>query len=274
MKVIAFIAGLFVAVYGLVFSAFNEREMNYTASTPANKTVRQFLGIDQKDSVDFIRWYLKISDENQFELNCSYGIGKPNTNGFIDEKKVQLKGSVKREGTTLNLHANGRSLAFHVLNDNLLHILNEDKTMMQGNGGWSYTLNSMTQIATTKVNQVVKTIAFNDSIVLIGRTPCKHVARMINKERNANCYKLKWKVILYRDNPSVSFGTFNMGARGQIKGKWKTTDINNKTVYQLALDNGNTLELLPVDKNVVYLLDADGSVLVGDHDFSFSLSRR
>src|SRR5687768_11412059 len=70
------------------------KEINYTASTPAGSEVREFLGISQADSIDFIRWKLKISDFKEFNLSCSYGIGRANTNGFIDEKKLQVKGKV------------------------------------------------------------------------------------------------------------------------------------------------------------------------------------
>ena len=64
---------------------------NYTASTPANTYVRHFLGINQHDSVDFIRWKLKITDHKEFALTCTYGIGKPGTNGFINEKGQNVR---------------------------------------------------------------------------------------------------------------------------------------------------------------------------------------
>jgi hypothetical protein len=64
-----------------------DKEMNYTASTPAGNEVRDFLGISQVDSMDFIRWKLKIIDGKEFNLSCTYGIGKPNTNGIHRRKK-------------------------------------------------------------------------------------------------------------------------------------------------------------------------------------------
>ena len=87
-----------------------DKEMNYTASTPADSAVRDFLMISQADSIDFIRWKLKIADLKEFTLSCSYGIGKPNTNGFIDEKKVQLKGTVSFSNGILTLNHHGKSL--------------------------------------------------------------------------------------------------------------------------------------------------------------------
>ena len=36
----------------------------------------------------------------------------------------------------------------------------------------------------------------------------------------------------------------------------------------------NKLDLLHADENIVYLLDGKGSIMVGDHDFSYSLNKR
>src|SRR5215207_1915224 len=85
-----------------------DKEINYTASTPAGSEVRNFLGINQADSIDFIRWKLKISDHKNFNLSCSYGISKPNTNGFIDEKKLQVEGTVNLKNGVLTLSSQGK----------------------------------------------------------------------------------------------------------------------------------------------------------------------
>src|ERR671912_1217254 len=117
------------------------RVNNYTASTPAGVTLRDFLAINPSDSIDFIRWQLVITDEEKFELQCTYGILKPNTNGFISEKRLKLDGTVQVAGNRLLLTYGSRTLGMIMLNANILHILNNDGTMMVGNGGWSYTLN-------------------------------------------------------------------------------------------------------------------------------------
>jgi hypothetical protein len=49
------------------------KEMSYTASTPASYTVRDFLGIDQADSIDFIRWKLTIIWHLQTEYQWIHG---------------------------------------------------------------------------------------------------------------------------------------------------------------------------------------------------------
>lgn len=256
-------------------SAAPDEEVNYTASTPAGPAVRNFLGISLADSVDFIRWKFKIKDIKEFELNCSYGISKPNTNGFIDEKKVALKGNVKMSDGILSLNANDHSLSMQILNNNIMHLLNADGTMMVGNGGWSYTLNSTTVVPTTEVKLGAKYANFRDSIVFEGRTPCRGVEKLMIGETRPECYKKKWLIYLYKSSPDANLGTYRIGNVEPRTGKWslKNNDAG-KTIYSLDLNNGNTLDLLRVDENIVYIISEKGELLVGDHDFSYSLNRR
>src|SRR5262245_33136849 len=71
-------------------------EKTYTASTPAALVVKAFLGIALADSVDFIRWKITFSG-NRYKLHCNYGIGKPNTNGFINGGSIiDLEGELMK----------------------------------------------------------------------------------------------------------------------------------------------------------------------------------
>ena len=91
MKTIATVLSLLLFV-----SVASSKETNYTASTPADRVVRTFLGISLADSIDFIRWKVSLTDV-KYTLECTYGIGKPNTNGFYDPKTINLSGTVKRD---------------------------------------------------------------------------------------------------------------------------------------------------------------------------------
>lgn len=251
------------------------KELNYTASTPANNMVRDFLEISRADSIDFIRWKLKISDYREFDLSCSYGISKPNTNGFINEKKVVLKGTAKFNDGILALNYNGNTLSMLVLNQNIMHLLNKEGTMMVGNGGWSYTLNSINEIPTSEIKLTTKNTNFTDSIVFEGRTPCRGIEELMIGKTRSECYKKKWLVYLYKSGPSTTSGTYKIGnTAGSRKGKWKLkNDDTGKTIYSLDLNNGNTLDLLRADENIVYIMHGK-EIMVGDHDFSYSLNRR
>jgi hypothetical protein len=250
-------------------------EMNYTASTPAGKTVRDFLNINQADSIDFIRWKLKIVDIKKFELFCSYGIAKANTNGFVNEQTVECKGTVALNDGVLTLSKPGKSLSMLLLNSNIIHVLENNGTMMVGNAGWSYTLNSTTPGTVTRFNFTANNIVFTDSIVFDGRTPCRGIEELTENRTRAECYKKKWRISLYKEHPMNGFGTYKIGTVGAKTGKWKMKEnFTGRPIYSLDLNNGNTLDLLQADENIVYLMDGKGGLMVGDHDFSYSLNRR
>lgn len=252
-----------------------DKETRYTASTPAGRTVREFLGINRSDSIDFIRWHVAITDSKKFDLSCSYGLSKPNTNGFVDEKKITLKGTVNFKNGILTLRLPGKNLSLIVLDDNILHLLDKDSTMMVGNGGWSYTLNAMTKVPVSKLYLKQQPPAFKDSMVFEGRTPCKGIEEMMTGISRPDCYKKKWLVYLYKRNPSATTGSYRIGSTaGSYRGIWNLEKANGKTIYHLQLNNGHSLALLQVDKNIIYLLDTKGELMVGDHDFSYSLNRK
>jgi hypothetical protein len=252
-----------------------EKELKYTASTPAGVEVRNFLGISQADSIDFIRWNLRIIDNKDFELECKYGISRPNTNGFIDEKNVKLKGTAELNDGRIILKHKSNSLAMLVLNPNIVHLLNKDGTMMIGNGGWSYTLNALQKIQTQEVKLTTFKTHFEDSMVFIGRTPCRGIEELMIGKTRPECYKKKWKITMYKDGPNANSGTYKIGSLETRDGKWKLkNDKSNNIIYSLDLNNGNSIDLLQTDENIVYIMDPKGGLMVGDHDFSYSLSRQ
>ncbi len=129
------------ALFLLFFNLFAEgKGVIYIGSTPANTVVKSFLAIPLSDSIDFIRWKLEI-DDHKYQLSCNYGIGKPNTNGFIDGgKKIELTGNYRKEKNYYYLQINNKILVIAMLNDHVLHLAGENKNLLIGNGGWSYTL--------------------------------------------------------------------------------------------------------------------------------------
>ena len=273
MKFIATLLSMLVLA-----SCANSKETNYTASTPAAPLVRTFLGISLTDSIDFIRWKLSLTD-NKYSLECSYGIGKPNTNGFYDEKKVVLSGIVKREINNYILENGNHVLKLAALNANLLHIVNNDNTLLKGGGGWSYALNNTAPSSSSQLNSTTKQqIVVKDSIAFEGRTPCG-VPHII--EPGKLCYKLKWYLVLYsnkKNEPSAYrlLGTPYRRDEGGKKGNWSvTTGKDGRIIYQLKDENEKPfIYLLQLDQGVLIFTDENGNLLVGDHDFSYTLNRR
>ena len=58
------------AVLLFMVSCANGKDRNFTGSTPAATVVREFLGVDLRDSIDFIRWKLVLNDLH-FKLECN-----------------------------------------------------------------------------------------------------------------------------------------------------------------------------------------------------------
>jgi hypothetical protein len=261
-----------------IVSCTSGKESTYTGSTPAGTVIKSFLGIPLSDSIDFIRWQLFIRDD-QYHLHCNYGIGKPNTNGFINGgTKIELSGALQKEKNYYHLQNNTKTLKIAELNTDLLHLLNEDNSLLAGNGGWSYTLNNVTASGTDHINFTAKQNVLKDSMAFEGRTPC-NVPGVIAP--GMECYKLKWYIVLYANaekNEPAAYKVFGTPWRkeGGRTGNWKIiTGKNGRIIYQLNDDKGKGfLHLLKVDEHILVFTDADGRLLTGNEDFSYTLSSR
>lgn len=266
-----------ISILRLFFCTTKEVK-NYTGSTPADNVVRQFLNIPVSDSIDFIRWRLNIEDDSKYTLQCNYGIGKPNTNGFYDGgKKTEINGKLVKENSILNLMNGDKFLKLAELNENLLHILNEDNSMLVGNGGWSYTLNNIKAVLTDKLNITAKNSLIKDSVTYDGRTPCK-IPGVIPP--GTECYKLKWRIILYAKTDNNKEGDYKILGTpwrkdGGRKGNWTIiSGKDGRITYQLNDEKQNGfLHLLILDENILVFTDQKGKLLAGDEDFSYTLNR-
>lgn len=262
----------------LFISCASSKEINFTASTPAGTVIKSFLGISLADSVDFIRWKLTL-DDNRYKLQCNYGIGKPNTNGFINAgKHIALNGTFKKEQNMLMLQHNNRILKIIKLNGNLLHLLDENNKLLVGNGGWSYTLNNIDPVPASDINTTPQQISLKDSMTFDGRTPCD-VPGII--PAGMQCYKLKWRFIFYADNANKEQGQYKVMGTAWRKmanktGSWKITRTkNNQVIYQLNDEKGNAfIYLSKADENILLFTNAAGKLLVGNEDFSYTLNRK
>ena len=273
MKIVHVIFCLF-----LFISCASSKEISFTASTPAGTLARSFLGIPLEDSVDFIRWKL-ILDDDKYNLQCNYGIGKPNSNGFINNgKSIAMNGTFKKEQNMLMLRHDDRVLSIIEFNSNLLHLLDENNKLLSGNGGWSYTLNNTDPVLTSDINTNPPQHLLKDSIIFDGRTPC-NVPGIL--PAGMQCYKLKWRFIFYADKENKEQGHYKIKGTAwrnmeSKMGSWKINKgKNNQLTYQLYDEKGNALiYLLKADENILLFTDAAGNLLVGNEDFSYTLNRK
>jgi hypothetical protein len=271
------IINIFLAAF-LFASCVKGNDKVYTGSTPAGNTVKSFLNIPLSDSVDFIRWKCIIL-KDRYQLYCNYGIGKPNTNGFMHGgKKIEFNGELRTEKKYYQLINGNRSIKIARLNEDLLHLLNADNSFLAGNGGWSYTLNNTAASGSDEVNFTAEQSPLKDSMTFDGRTPC-NVPGVVAP--GTTCYKLKWRIILYADPQRNEPGTYRIlgtvwRKEGGRTGSWKIiTGKNGRVVYKLNDENGKgLLYLLKVDENILLFTDADGKLLAGDEDFSYTLNKK
>ncbi len=188
---------------------------------------------------------------------------------------MNLKGEWGKEKSNYILNNAGKILKLLEMNDNLLHLLNSDNSLLVGTGGWSYTLCNEHPMTSNQLNWVAKKPVLTDSMVFHGRTPCPGI------DPRRECLKLKWSVVLFADTRSnqpngyLLRGTLNQ--YGNKKGQWKIiTGTDGRIIYELmaANNNGDPLYLLKLDDNILVFTDANGNLLVGNEDFSYTLSRR
>jgi hypothetical protein len=260
----------------LLLFCSGETETQYTGSTPAAPLVRSFAGIPLTDSIDFIRWTISL-EEGHYSLQCDYGIGKPNTNGFTNGgKHISLKGKLEKKGKRYLLHQGDKTLQLFEVNNNLLHFLDEQQHLMVGNGGWSYTLNKKTPAPDGGLNLFAQQGLLQDSVIFQGRTPCLPFGYA---KQSSNCYKLKWWLILYAPLKTGSPATYYL--RGTVvehqrkSGTWSIHQgQGGRIIYRLRSSENELLELVKLDDNILVFTDRQGRLLTGNEDFSYTLNRK
>lgn len=259
-------------------SCSHSQSVSYTGSTPANAEVRRFLGISMTDSIDFIRWKVLLHD-NTYELDCSYGLSKPNTNGFTDDQTVMIKSTLVKQAPFIQLQNNKQTIYLLIVNSNLLHFANADKQLMIGNGGWSYVLNNINPVASTQFTFPYTVSAPAPAMAFHGRTPCQPLADMLQLGKSSACYKMKWHVVFYTDSLTGQPTYYTKGSRREredpnLRGKWAIKKgKQGETIYVLNPEKGDAAtHLLKASDSILFITDAKGNLLVGNEDFSWTLN--
>lgn len=270
MKFLTFLVLLFIS------SCARGKEVFYTGSTPAGKVVRSFLGVSLSDSIDFIRWRLTLRD-TQYTLECHYGIGKPNTDGFVNDNNVNLSGNTQWRGIYCYLQNGNKTLTLVSLNSTLFYLADEQQHLLVGTAGWSYVLNGDTSQASDAVTIVAQQSALIDSMIFQGRTPCWNFAGIHPGE---NCVKQKWYVVLFSDAKTHKPSTYYVrgtayGNNSKSRGNWNIiTGKGGRIIYQLhPQGQDKTIDLVKLDDNILMFTD-NAKLLIGDRNFSFALNRK
>jgi hypothetical protein len=263
------------------------------ASTPGDSFMKSVLDIPQATKIDFIRWRLVLEPGNpdSFSLSISYGEARPNTMGFMDDdgnKSFSGTYTVTGSGTryAFNSPAFTQPLSAFRLNENIFHLLGPGNKLINGNGGWSYTLNrEKTVPASTRISKSFDDPAlFKDTATQVtfdGRTPCT-IAQDYGYPAGDACFKLKWRMILQRDPASKQSGTYRinrtLSRTQEIRGRWVLRPHPwNPALMMLQLDPDlpeKSIAFLIADDDVLFFLKKDYSLYTGNKDFSYTLNRK
>lgn len=279
-------------------------EIILVGSTPGDDLIKSLLAIPPETKIDFIRWQLTFNpssaNRNSFFLKIVFGESKPNTLGFKDGGEVRtLEGiylvaeskMIDRNVETYHLNSDKlpAGITLLKLNDNLFHLLTPQNQLMNGNGGWSYSLNRKDPILLTGQTSIsypsILTKEPSLQVVFDGRTPCREIAAE-HPEMNAStsCFKLKWKLILNRDSINHKPTTYIIrkvvdNEPRDVTGRWTIiTGIASNpdaVIYRLDPDKPDeSISFLAGDDNVLFFLNKENEPFIGNEDFSFTLNRR
>lgn len=257
----------------------NAEETVFHGSTPAHADVRDFLHIPLEDSIDFIRWNLRLNS-NKYGLKCQFGISRGGTNGFIDPKEVVLSGRLEKEGNLYTLFHGNKTVYMLKINSNLFHLLNKKKGFLVGNGGYSYALNIDKPVKSAELNVQSAQSPTENSMAFQGRTPCQELSRLMGLNKSAACNKMKWYIILYVDPVTKQPTYYLKGGRGykketMDKGSWEiSSGKDGRVIYKLDPEKkASAVNLLKADDNILFFTDHEGNLLVGNENFSYTLNR-
>jgi hypothetical protein len=253
---------------------------SYIGSTPAHDLVRNFLQISLTDSIDFVRWKIDIS-LNTFTLECRYGLAKPGTPGFSNEQKVAFGGQLTQSGYYYMLQHKGKRIVLMEVNANILHFLDNNNHMLSGNGGYSYALNNISPMVVNGSNIRAVQGTIKSPLVFEGRTPCKELSTLLGLSKSEACNKLKWYFLFYTDTVTGKPAYFLMGGmkyrkETMARGTWQiVTEPNGRIIYRVYYDKwARPLDLQKGDERILFFANAEGRLLVGNEDFSYTLNRR
>jgi hypothetical protein len=274
----------------------------FEGTSPGVTAERAFLKIPLNERCDFIRWKLTLVQEaatkapTTFTLWREYGF-------YVDNRTDKSMGQVTIEGKwevakvpnlkagsiVYRLHANASSISLLRLDDNLLHLLNSDQGLMIGNGGQSFTLSRTSNvIPPMSIYQTLQasaslTSGIQDTLLsFVGRSPCAAIAKESGLPVDPACFKLKWSLKLYQDPVTFKPTKYQLNRivnrRNIIEGSWTivkgTAADPNALVYLLDPGKpGYTLYFMKGDDNVLFFLDKQRNLLVGDSLFSYTLNR-
>lgn len=283
----------------------------FQGNTPCSAQARPLPQIPFDTDCDQMIWNLVLYQDSEteipttYQLNSAYGLSKQGTNDLVhggtpivmDGTWTITTGTKNDPEATIyqiNPDDPQTTASFLKVNENLLHVLSNEKTLLVGNGAWGYTLNRMDNqkpdsstvspdsFPEPPTRPPLPAMPAGSSVfgVFDGRTPCHElVIEFTQFSSFPGCLKIKMRLTLYQDAATGTPSTYLfMGTSTFREGTWEILHgmdgDSDAVIYQLSLDDGQPpVSFLQVDENHLFLMDRDMNLLVGNELFSYTLSR-
>lgn len=149
--------GLFALSFCLIQASRHSPDPTvFWGSTPCDALPRKLLSIPATTDCELIKWNLALRNHPRtqaptlFTLSYTYGMSKPSTQDLMYGGTSAVKegtwarsevGSGRMVYKLTPAADTGQPIAFLKLQDNLLHLLDQEGKLMIGHAGWSYTMN-------------------------------------------------------------------------------------------------------------------------------------
>jgi len=281
----------------------------FVGTTPCDTPIRRVLEIPADAKSDIVQWTLTLYQDAQaatptrYEIRFTYGTtaqGKPGLTDSPDARNAIKTGTWRiitgtKSAPQAAVYDLGGDLALIKIDDDLIHLLNADKSLMLGNGGWSCSLNRREAaepdvdpaltLNRPSISYQIAPLATGPNVfgVFEGRTPYQRVARELKLRSDPGSLKCKWRVTLYQDPVTHSPTTYKVEGTAHRdsprEGKWSivqgTSADPKAMVYRLAETRTESpIFLLEGDRNVLFFVDQNGKPLIGGAEFGYTLNRR
>lgn len=282
----------------------------FEGTTACSSLTRPLPQIPEDSDCELMLWKIMLYQDSAtgapstYTLESTYGPSQPNSLGPAGGgTAISMEGTwsivkgikADPDADVYQLYSEDSEVAvsFVKMSDDILHVLNRDKTLMLGNAAWSYTLNRTDNRPPIAMDGPVSsgpeatrppipTTPPGSSVLGVceGRSPCHEIVFEILKVAPfPNCLKVKSQLTLYQDQATGTPSAYMyMGTSTIREGTWTilegTKDNPDAIVYQLHLDDSQgPVSFLKADENHLFLLDRDLRLLIGNALFSYTFSR-
>lgn len=282
----------------------------FAGITPCSTQSKLLPQIPEDSNCEQMIWKLTLHQDpttrapTTYTLDSAYGLPKQGTqeiqNGGTKISMAGKWGITKGTKTSPNAvvyqltsDTPQTTLSFIKMDDDIIHILHPDRSLMVGNAAWSYTLNRtdnhnpVPAVPPSDMPETPRpptpTAPAGSSIlgVFEGRLPCHEIALKFTKvELYPGCIKIKSRLTLYYDQTTGAPTVYRyLGTSTIADGTWTIVQGRNADsdaiIYQFQMEGDSApVSFLKADDNHLFLLDQSLNFLVGDASFSYTLSRK